>query len=194
MFDLVASSIGLFLASPLLVAIGIAIRLESPGPVIFKQRRVGLNGRMFTVYKFRTMRFHPRRASHAPQNERIDFERFVFTPDASNPRITRLGKALRRTSFDELPQLLNVVRGEMALVGPRPEIPEIVAQYPPEYHVRHSVLPGITGLAQINGRADLTYAETIRYDLHYLRRRSFRNDLLILGRTLGAVLRARGAR
>ncbi|HWO93168.1 MAG TPA: sugar transferase [Dehalococcoidia bacterium] len=196
LFDLVAAVLGTAILTPLFVLIAIALRLDSPGPVLFRQVRIGRHGRPFLVYKFRTMYSSSAPRPHsAPQTtEAVDFESFVFTPDTADPRVTPIGRVLRKTSMDELPQLLNVIRGEMALVGPRPEIPELVALYPAAFHERHSVLPGITGLAQVSGRSDLTYAQTIRYDLAYVKMRSFRNDLAILGRTIGAVLRKSGAR
>ena len=125
-----------------------------------------------------------------------DLPAYIFNPPQSgrDPRLTRLGAVLRRMSVDELPQLLNVVRGEMALVGPRPEIPEIVAQYPPEYRQRLVALPGMTGLAQISGRSDLTYLRAVAYDLVYIEHRSAHLDLIILHRTVAAVLRGAGAR
>jgi len=125
-----------------------------------------------------------------------DLDEFVFSPPSSarDSRHTRLGVTLRQTSIDELPQLLNVMQGDMALVGPRPELPRIVARYPFEYQGRHRVLPGITGLAQVSGRSDLTYGQTIAQDLRYTRSRSPRGDLLILWQTLGAVFSSRGAR
>ncbi len=190
LLDLYVAAVGLALVWPLLAVLALLIRMESPGPVFFRQRRVGLGGRPFTIYKFRTMR------RDAPPADYIvrDFRTFIFTPAGRDPRLTRIGAVLRRTSFDEVPQLLNVLRGEMSLVGPRPEIPELVAQYPPAYHARHTVLPGITGLAQINGRSDLTYAQTIAYDLSYVRHRSDALDLHILARTVLPVLRGTGAR
>ncbi len=184
------SAVGLALVWPLLALIALLIRLESPGPVLFRQRRIGRGGRPFTIYKFRTMRRDAR-----PGPLRVDdFGTFVFTPEGADPRRTAIGRVLRATSFDEVPQLLNVLRGDMVLVGPRPEIPEIVAQYPPPYHARHAVPPGLTGLAQIHGRSDLTYSRTIAYDLDYVRRRSAALDLRILARTPSAVLRGTGAR
>jgi lipopolysaccharide/colanic/teichoic acid biosynthesis glycosyltransferase len=122
-----------------------------------------------------------------------DPERFVFTP-LRDPRRTRLGTILRTTSLDEAPQLVNVILGDMAVVGPRPEAPEAMAQYPPHAHARHRVRPGLTGLAQIRGRADLTVGETVRYDLAYARHRSPRLDVAILSKTAGVVLRRTGAR
>jgi lipopolysaccharide/colanic/teichoic acid biosynthesis glycosyltransferase len=144
------------------------------------------------VYKFRTMR---QDAPHNPAIEQVrDFGSFVFTPPGRDPRRTRLGSLLRVTSLDEVLQLLNVLRGEMSLVGPRPELPELVVQYPARYHRRHDVVPGLTGLAQINGRSDLTYATTMAYDLAYVRHRSAALDLRILAHTPCKVLRREGAR
>ena len=197
LFDLLAATLGWLLIGPLLALLALLVKLDSPGPVLFRQRRVGRNGRPFVVYKFRTMRIDgpsPAKPAGSPHGEGIDWERFTFAPDRPDPRVTPLGRVLRRTSFDEMLQLINVIRGDMALVGPRPELPEIVRRYPPSFHARHTVRPGITGLAQVSGRADLTYAKTIRYDLAYIRWRSLRNDLAILGRTLGAVFRGSGAR
>lgn len=122
-----------------------------------------------------------------------DFGTFLFTAQR-DPRRTRLGAVLRATSFDEAPQLLNIIRGDMALIGPRPEVPEIVAQYRPHYHRRHDVRPGLTGLAQIHGRADLTVGATLAHDLAYARRRCPRLDIAILLRTAAVVLRRTGAR
>ncbi len=175
----------------LITAAVLAIDLR--GNPIFLQERIGLHGKPFTMIKLRTMR-HAR----AGEEERYhihDFKTFVFSPpDNPNPRITRLGALARRTSLDELPNLLNVLKGDMSLVGPRPEIPEIVAQYPPEYHRRHDVLPGIAGLAQLNGRSDLTYDETVTYDLRYVDNHSVLTDLSILVRTLLRVAQGSGAR
>ena len=188
--DCYVSALGLTLLWPLLALLALLIRLDSPGSPFFTQTRVGRNGRPFTVYKFRTMRQAAPTADLTVQ----DFRSFVFTPAGHDPRRTRLGALLRRTSLDEAPQLLNVLRGEMALVGPRPEMVAIVRQYPPAYHARHNVRPGLTGLAQINGRSDLTYSQTIAYDLEYVRRRSAALDLRILAQTPLAVLRGDGAR
>jgi lipopolysaccharide/colanic/teichoic acid biosynthesis glycosyltransferase len=187
--DLFIAALGLALIWPLLALLAVLIRLESPGSPIFRQVRIGLGGRPFRVYKLRTMR------TDAPPGDLIvgSFDTFLFTP-ARDPRRTRLGSVLRATSLDEAPQLLNVIRGEMAIVGPRPEVPEIVAQYPPAFHARHRVRPGLTGLAQIRGRADLTIGETMAYDLAYALRRSARLDISILLATASVVLRRTGAR
>jgi lipopolysaccharide/colanic/teichoic acid biosynthesis glycosyltransferase len=190
-FDLVAAGLGFSLLAPFLLLVWLLIRLESAGPGIFSQTRVGRGGRAFTCLKFRTMR-----RDAPPGDWKVaNFESYRFNPEGlRDPRLTRLGAVLRKTSIDELPQLLNVIRGEMALVGPRPEIPEIVEQYPAAYHRRHLILPGITGEAQVNGRADLSYAMTIECDLAYLNHRSPRRDLLILWQTLGTVFGSIGAR
>jgi lipopolysaccharide/colanic/teichoic acid biosynthesis glycosyltransferase len=192
LFDVLAAAGGLILLAPLLLAIALWIRLDSPGPALFRQRRVGRHGRLFDIYKFRTM------------VERPDDVRLLTI--GRDPRITRAGRFLRRTKLDELPQLLNVVEGTMSLVGPRPEVPRYVDRYPPA--VRRTVLsvaPGITDLAailykdenDILGRAldpERAYVETIlpvklEYYQRYVRERSFWLDLRIIFRTLAAILR-----
>jgi lipopolysaccharide/colanic/teichoic acid biosynthesis glycosyltransferase len=190
--DVLASGFALCLLFPLLVLVWLLIRVDSPGPALFRQRRVGRHGRQFTCWKFRTMAD----GAALPDLEIDDLTSYVFSPRRAtkDPRLTRVGAVLRRTSVDELPQLMNVIRGEMALVGPRPEVPEIVERYPEQCEDRHAVLPGITGLAQINGRSDLAYGQSLSQDLRYARCRDVRMDLAILGRTLGCVFRAEGAR
>jgi lipopolysaccharide/colanic/teichoic acid biosynthesis glycosyltransferase len=191
-FNLLAALLGVGLLAPIYWLLWLLIGFDSPGQPLFSQPRVGLGGRSFRCYKFRTMA-----NGVSPSAIEIgDFGSFVFNPPGSrrDPRLTRLGQALRSSSMDELPQLLNVVRGEMALVGPRPELPEIVTQYPHEYHRRHDVPPGLSGLAQIRGRADLTYARGVAYDLAYVDHRSARLDLEILFHTLPVVARGTGAR
>ncbi|HZP58587.1 MAG TPA: sugar transferase [Dehalococcoidia bacterium] len=172
--------------------IALAIKLDTRGPVIFAQKRVGYRGRTFTFYKYRTMSHEGHKPYETPRLDHEHFRTFVFITPTS--RLTRVGRFLRATSLDELPNFWNVVRGDMRIVGPRPEIPELVSQYPPEYHRRHDVKPGITGLAQVNGRADLTYEETMQYDLDYVDNHSLARDLAILARTVPAVLARRGAR
>lgn len=190
LLDLYVAGVGLALVWPLLALVAALIRLESPGSPIFTQQRVGLRGRPFTIYKFRSMR-HDTPRTQMPVG---DFRSFVFTPVGADPRRTRIGSILRRTSLDEVPQLLNVLRGEMTIIGPRPEIPEVVAQYPATYHRRHAAPPGITGLAQIHGRSDLPYAAVMAWDLAYVRHRSDALDAAILLRTALPVLRGQGAR
>lgn len=172
--------------------IALMIKLDSRGPVIFSQKRIGLRGKTFTFYKYRSMSHEGHKPYETPKLDAVEFRTFVFTTPTS--RLTRVGRLLRATSLDELPNFWNVLRGDMRLVGPRPEIPELVSQYPPEYHRRHDVKPGITGLAQIMGRGDLTYDETMAYDLDYVNNHSFARDLSILARTIPAVLLRRGAR
>ena len=192
LFDLGIAVIGLVVFSPLLLLIALLIKLESPGPVFFKQKRVGKGGRLFEVYKFRSMRQAPAGAETTPQVE--DIANFRFRPPGFASRVTVIGRTLRACSLDEMANLLNVIRGDMHLVGPRPDEPELVAQYRPEYLARHNVKPGITGLAQINGRNDLTYQEMMKYDLDYVREHPFARDVRIMLRTLGVVLRREGAR
>lgn len=196
LFDIAVALVGLVVLSPVMLAIAVLIKLDSRGPVLFSQTRVGYKGRPFKVYKFRTLvhsedDWTPNGLEAMPVID--DFKTFVFNPFSSRPT-TRVGRFLRATSLDELPNLLNVLRGEMRLVGPRPEVPELVAQYPPEYHRRHDVKPGVTGLAQVSGRGDLTYHETMVYDLDYVANHSWRRDLEILARTIPVVLRRKGAR
>jgi lipopolysaccharide/colanic/teichoic acid biosynthesis glycosyltransferase len=190
LFDIVVASLGLIVLSPLMATIAAMIKMESPGPVFFKQTRVGKDEKPFEVLKFRSM------AVAAAGEERVetsveDIDSFVFRPRG---HMTRIGRALRACSLDELPNLINVLRGEMHIVGPRPDEPELVSQYRPEWRRRHTVKPGITGLAQIRGRADLTYSETMTYDLEYVDTRSFAGDIRILLKTLGVVAGRKGAR
>jgi lipopolysaccharide/colanic/teichoic acid biosynthesis glycosyltransferase len=189
-FDLLVAYLGLVTFSPVLALIALLIKLESPGPVLFKQTRVGKDEKPFEVYKFRSM------TVASTEEQRVDtaiadIDAFQFTPRG---RKTVIGRAIRACSLDEMANLLNVIKGEMHVVGPRPDEPEIVAQYRPEWRRRHTVKPGITGLAQIHGRADLPYAETMRYDLQYVDSRSLAGDIRIILRTLGVVVRREGAR
>ncbi len=174
--DIVVSALALALASPLLLAAMIAIRLESPGPIVYRQRRVGLHRREFDVLKLRTM---VDGAEHIGAGLAID---------AGDSRVTRVGALLRRTSLDELPNLLNVLRGEMSLIGPRPTLPVQVAQYTERQRGRLAIRPGITGWAQVNGRASLPWSERIELDLYYIEHRSPALDLRILWRTPALVL------
>jgi lipopolysaccharide/colanic/teichoic acid biosynthesis glycosyltransferase len=192
-FDILIGMAGMVVFLVTLPLIALAIKLDSPrGPVIFAQKRIGLRGKTFTFYKYRSMSHDGHKPYETPKLDHEHFRTFVFLTPTS--RLTRVGRVLRATSLDELPNFWNVLKGDMRLVGPRPEIPELVNQYPPEYHARHEVKPGITGLAQINGRADLTYDETMQYDLAYVRDHSLLGDLSIIARTLPAVLSRRGAR
>ena len=176
---------------PLLLVIAVAVRLSSPGPVFFVQTRIGLGGEPFRILKFRSMYADAerRRAEVAALSDREG----ICLKVRNDPRITPVGRLLRRFSLDELPQLFNVLAGDMSLVGPRPAQPEEVALYPAEAHRRHAVLPGITGLWQVSGRADIGFSEMIEIDLDYARRVSFLLDVIILLRTFRAVTDGRGA-
>jgi lipopolysaccharide/colanic/teichoic acid biosynthesis glycosyltransferase len=145
------------------------------------------------MYKFRTMRKGSENQKGHPQRV-ADIASFVFNPPRRDSRVTPIGQVLRGTSLDEWPNLLNVIIGDMRLVGPRPDEPELVEQYLPIYHLRHWVKPGMTGLAQINGRSNLTYHQMMTYDLHYVNHHCWRLDLTILGRTPLVVLKKEGAR
>ena len=189
--DLTAASLGLAILWPLILLLAALIKLDSPGTPIFKQTRIGYRGRPFTLYKFRTMVV----GAEEQQPEIVDFRTHKFEkvkPSGRDPRVTRLGWILRRTSLDELLQLLNVVKGDMSLVGPRPELPKVVDKFPPAYHLRHETRPGLTGLAQVNGLADVTYHEKVMYDLEYVKRQSSSFDLAILLRTVRVVLGGKG--
>ncbi|MFI6931685.1 sugar transferase [Streptomyces sp. NPDC050287] len=179
------------LALPMLL-IALIVRLDSSGPALFRQQRVGRYGDHFTMLKFRTMRpdSEAHRAELAHLNENSDGLLFKVKQD---PRVTRVGSVLRRTSLDELPQLLNVVKGHMSLVGPRPPLPEEVEEYTPEVKRRLLVKPGLTGLWQVSGRSDLPWEEAVRLDLGYVDNWSMGLDLSILARTGSAVVRGTGA-
>ena len=178
--DVVLAGFGLVVSSPVLLVAAIAIKLDSRGPVFYRQQRVGLDGAMFEMWKLRTM------THGAPLGGIWD----PLTKD--DPRVTRAGALLRRTSLDELPNLFNVVRGEMAIVGPRPTISEQVEEYTPEQRRRLEVKPGLTGWAQVNGRASLPWEERIDLDVWYVDNRSPRLDLRILGRTVALLVTGRG--
>jgi lipopolysaccharide/colanic/teichoic acid biosynthesis glycosyltransferase len=174
--DVAVAATALLIASPLLALAAIAIAVESRGGVIYRQRRVGRDGAEFDVLKLRTM---------IAGAERIGAGLWV---DAGDPRITRSGALLRRTSLDELPNLWNVIRGEMSLIGPRPTVPEQVAVYSERQRGRLAIRPGITGWAQVNGRAALPWGQRIELDLYYIEHRSLALDLRIIARTLPMLL------
>jgi exopolysaccharide biosynthesis polyprenyl glycosylphosphotransferase len=191
--DRVVAALLLVLLAPVLGVLALLIRSDSPGPALFRQGRVGRHGRPFTVYKLRTMCVDAHHAIDelAHQNE-SDREGVLFKIKR-DPRITRLGAWLRTYSLDELPQLLNVVRGEMSLVGPRPALPGEVEAYDPDLRRRLDVKPGMTGLWQVSGRSDLSWEDTVRLDLQYVDNWSWRMDAGIAVRTATAVLSHRGA-
>jgi len=189
-WDVAISMLGLVIFSPLFALIALLIKLESPGPVFFTQQRVGKDGKPFGIIKFRSMTV-PSVQEQRVDTKIADIESFEFRPTG---RKTMIGRALRLCSLDELPNLLNVLRGDLHLVGPRPDEPELVAQYRPEWRRRHDVKPGITGLAQTHGRTDLPYGEMMAYDLEYVDEHPFRRDLEIMLQTAGVVARREGAR
>ncbi len=194
LFDIVLGGAALVLLSPVFALVALAVKLESPGPVLFKQPRMGKDGKTFIMLKFRSMKAGSGGQEGIIVPEVSDFKSYVFDPLHGGKQYTRIGQFLRSTSLDELPNLVNVIRGDMSIIGPRPEVPELVDQYLPEYHRRHNVRPGITGLAQVNGRLELTYDETMTYDLEYVDRHSVWGDIAILLKTVPAVLSRRGAR
>lgn len=178
--DILLALLGLILTAPLVALAALAIRLEGGGPVIYRQTRIGQNGVPFEMLKLRTMR---------PGSDPVGVGTIVTKDD---PRVTRVGRLLRRTSLDELPNLVNVLRGEMAIVGPRPTIEAQVRDYTPRQHRRHEVRPGITGWAQVQGRAGITWEERIEFDLEYIDNRSLLFDLKILAKTVGLTLTGKG--
>jgi lipopolysaccharide/colanic/teichoic acid biosynthesis glycosyltransferase len=195
--DVGLSLVLLVLAAPLLAGLALIVRLESPGPAFYRQPRIGRHGRPFAMYKLRTMRsgadaqLHERMQPLAGGRPRRGPQFVYKLPD--DPRITRVGRILRKTSLDELPQFLNVLRGEMSLVGPRPELPEVIVHYETWQLARLALPPGVTGWWQVNGRSNHPMHLSTEFDLTYLRRASFTFDLIILARTVGAVVRGTGA-
>ncbi len=174
--DVLVSSVALVILSPLMAMIALAIRWSSPGPAVFRQNRVGKIGKIFTLYKFRTMR--------------TDTDPYGFSPkDDSDPRVTKVGKILRKYSLDELPQLVNVLKGQMTLIGPRPLLPWQYEQWTDRQKRRCEVKPGLTGWAQVQGRGALTHEDKIELDLWYVDHYSPTLDLKILAKTFGKVLR-----
>jgi exopolysaccharide biosynthesis polyprenyl glycosylphosphotransferase len=189
--DFTLAALGLLLSAPLIGLVALLIKLDSPGPVIFRQQRVGERGRIFSFYKFRSMRdgAEDQQAELRSRNEATG-PLFKIKDD---PRLTRLGPLLRRRSLDEIPQLWNVLRGDMSLVGPRPGLPAEVAQYQPWHRQRLEVPPGITGLWQVSGRSDLSFDEMCLLDIYYIENWSLGLDLMIMLRTIPRVLFGEGA-
>ena len=192
LMDIVGSAIGMILLSPVYLAIAAAVKFTSPGPIIFSQIRVGRYGRHFKFYKFRSMRVdaEAQKAELLAQNESKDGVIFKMKDD---PRITKVGKFLRRTSLDELPQLWNVFIGDMSLVGPRPPVPKEVEEYTLEDRKRLDVIPGITCLWQIKGRSEIPFHEQVRLDKEYILAPSVWKDIVILFKTIPAILGGKGA-
>lgn len=195
MLDVLSASAALLLAAPLMVGVAVAIKLESRGPMFFRQERVGRNGKIFTCLKFRSM--------HVDADERLKDllseggqfrEEWLRDQKASNdPRITRVGRFVRKTSLDELPQFLNVLRGDMSFIGPRPVLPAETLRYGDDILEVLTVRPGITGLWQVSGRNSLTYEKRVALDLTYVRTQSLPLDALVMVKTLGGVITQDGA-
>ena len=202
--DIIISAIALILAAPIWLAIAVMIKLDSKGPVMFRQERVGMDGRVFLCYKFRTMRVDADEGVHrAAYQKNIggdsaanagDEDEPLFGKVKDDPRVTRFGKRLRRSSFDELPQFLNVLKGDMSVVGPRPPIAYEVEEYDIWHRKRLDMKPGITGLWQVSGRSRLTFEEMVKIDLYYIENWSIWLDLKIILLTLPAIVRGEGAR
>lgn len=196
LLDLVGATVGLIVLAPVMLVIALLIRLESPGPILFRQLRMGRGGRPFMFLKFRTMvaDAEKRLGEIEALNESADGVLFKIRHD---PRVTRLGRFLRRSSLDELPQLFNILFGQMTLVGPRPlqlrDCKLLQAVEPEGYTRRLSVLPGLTGAWQVGGRSDTDCYQMLRFDLDYINNRSLKRDVAILFRTVSAVIRRRGA-
>jgi lipopolysaccharide/colanic/teichoic acid biosynthesis glycosyltransferase len=200
--DVIIAGVFLLLLAPVMLAVAIAIKITSPGPVIITQRRVGINGRLFDFYKFRSMTHskdhileHKKFAEayingHGTENHKDGNGHNVYKPAANGRTITPVGRWLRRMSLDELPQLINVLKGDMSLVGPRPSMDYELPFYTERQHQRLAVLPGLTGWAQINGRSSLSFQEIVALDIEYVAQRSLWMDIRILCSTIPVVLRA----
>ena len=191
-FDVLAAVAAIILLSPIFIIIALLIRLESKGGALFKQERVGQNGRAFTMYKFRSMRTdaEARLVELVNSNE---MESGVIFKMKSDPRITKVGKFIRKASIDELPQLFNVLIGDMSLVGPRPPLPKEVVQYSQRDFMRLAAVPGITCFWQVMGRSDIPFKQQVELDIKYIKNQSFLLDVKLLLMTVPAVLTARGA-
>jgi lipopolysaccharide/colanic/teichoic acid biosynthesis glycosyltransferase len=203
--DVVCATLALALLWPVLLLIAVLVRLDSKGPAFFVQKRIGKNGQPFYIYKFRTMTHNLDQTAHikfmqsyikgATDGQACDqngSDDVVYKP-FTEAQVTRVGRFLRKSSLDELPQLVNILKGEMSLVGPRPNVPYEVEAYKEWHMERLSVLPGITGLAQVNGRSALDFDSISRYDIEYVRRMSLGMDLKILVATVTSVLKGNGA-
>ena len=191
LFDLSVSLAGLVLLIPIIPLIAVMIKLDTPGPVFFKQDRVGKNGKPFKFYKFRSMRQDA--DSRKKELEALNEQDGPIFKLRTDPRITSVGRFLRRSSLDEIPQIFNVIRGDMSIVGPRPPLPSEVENYQPWHLRRLDVTPGITCFWQISGRSQLSFNEWMRLDIEYLKHRGWWTDLVILLKTIPAVMARRGA-
>lgn len=189
--DIIIALLFLILLSPLFLIVAIIIRLDSPGPVFFQQQRIGKWGKPFYCYKFRSM-FTDAEARKAELMDQNEADEVVFKMK-NDPRVTRVGRVIRKTSIDELPQLINVLKGEMSLVGPRPPVPIEVIQYEFQTMYRLDAVPGITGLQQVSGRSGLPFTRWVELDLQYISEQSLLKDFEILLKTIPAVITGKGA-
>jgi lipopolysaccharide/colanic/teichoic acid biosynthesis glycosyltransferase len=193
--DLTASSIGLVVLSPLFAGIAAAVRLDSPGPILIRQERVGLGGRPFACFKFRTMHVSSDESAHRRHVSRLirenEADEATWLPIEQDARVRRLGAILRRSHLDELPQLIHIIRGDMSLVGPRPAIPYEVELYQPWHLRRMAVKPGLTGLWQVSAWGKLSFDEGVKLDLDYIERRSLGLDITIVLRTIWQIVTRR---
>ncbi|MEO6999858.1 MAG: sugar transferase, partial [Terracoccus sp.] len=192
LFDIVGATVALLLASPVLAAFAIAIKRGDGGPVLFRQTRVGRDGQLFECLKFRSMVVDAESELASVSHLNANAEGVLFKAQ-HDPRVTKVGQLIRRFSIDEIPQFVNVLRGDMSLVGPRPALPAEVSRYNPDVQRRLHVRPGLTGLWQVSGRSDLSWDDTVRLDLYYVDNWSMVQDLTIMARTARAVVRSTGA-
>lgn len=190
--DILVTLLAIALLSPILVATWLAIKIEDPGPAIFRQKRIGRWGEPFTMFKFRSMVMNAEQLKEQLLDQNESGAGVIFKMK-DDPRITKVGKRIRKLSIDELPQLFNVLKGDMSLVGPRPPVPKEVAEYTLADRRRLEVIPGITGLWQVSGRSDIDFEGQVRLDVEYIRSQSVWNDILILFKTVPAVLLGKGA-
>ena len=191
--DIIIGTIGLIVCIPIFIIIGIAIKIDSKGPVFFKHKRIGKHGKKLEIYKFRTMIENAEEAmKNFTEEQKKEFaENFKLEND---PRVTRVGKILRKTSLDELPQIINILKGEMSIIGPRPIVKSELEKYGSNQDKFLSVAPGLTGYWAANGRSDVSYEERMALELYYVNNRSLILDMKIFFKTIGSVLKGRGAR
>lgn len=191
--DIIIGTIGLIVCIPIFIIIGIAIKIDSKGPVFFKHKRIGKHGKKLEIYKFRTMIENAEEAmKNFTEEQKKEFaENFKLEND---PRVTRVGKILRKTSLDELPQIINILKGEMSIIGPRPVVRSELEKYGSNQDKFLSVAPGLTGYWAANGRSDVSYEERMALELYYVNNRSLFLDMKIFFKTIGSVLKGRGAR
>jgi exopolysaccharide biosynthesis polyprenyl glycosylphosphotransferase len=192
MLDVAASAVLLVLLMPVFLVVAVAIRLEDPGPILFKQKRVGRWGQLFTMWKFRSM-YTDAEERKKELMARNEMEGGVIFKMKDDPRVTKVGRIIRKTSIDELPQLWNVFKGDMSLVGPRPPVPQEVDQYSLSDRRRLEVIPGITCIWQVSGRSDIPFDQQVELDVQYIQSQSFWTDIKILLKTVPALLFGTGA-